>query len=865
MPIASFPAACARRGTCEALITQSMKPLRVSLLAFALLPFASLSVAQDAVVERLKTFRFGEDRSIVEAVSQRVAEARSDPSLRAQVARALAEVLQSDASFDAKQFACREMVFVGSEEQVPALASLLPDEKLGHYAVMALARIPSAKVNEALRSALDEGRGPRTEILVTLGERGDQAAVPAIVEILRTGKTDDVLPAANALAKIGGARALEALKDAYRKAPPDTRFGVGDALLAGARRLSGPEGSSEALAIYAILNEDAADPLLRAGALRGIVATAGAGSLPEVLKALADDGSPRQRAAADLARTLPGPVSTARLSGALDTLSPRGIVLLISALADRGDRAAGRAVSNLATGADPAVRLAAVRALGALGGEASVTTLLTAAVEGDQELREAAQASLARLGDDAVSERLLQTVATGPVRLRVQAVEGIGRRRYVKGMPKLVATARSKEPALRQAALRVVRDLGGTELITPLTNVLLATPADDRGDVVETLSAVARRGETEQQRTGTLLQALGKATRPADRVELLAVLRQVGGAQALAAVRKASADPSPEVRSGAIRQLSEWPTDEPMADLLRALKATQDRRQRTLTLRGYIRMIGLTETRPPAEMLKLYRETAALATTTDEKRMILGGLGKVRSLGALQLAGNYLRDEELKAEAELAVAEAARSTAGAYREETRTALEPIAVGGSTDEARNRAKGILDLIGKFGDFVTAWEVSPAYQRAGAGHSQLFDIPFPPEEASGAAAVPWVLVPAGGPPGQPCLIDLLALLGGEQRVAYLRTAVWAEKPREVMLEMGSDDGIKVWSNGQVVHANNTARAAAPGQDKFKVPLKAGRNDLLVKVTQNVMGWGACARFTAADGSPATGLKVTIPSDK
>src|SRR5207249_3251314 len=77
--------------------------------------------------------------------------------------------------------------------------------------------------------------------------------------------------------------------------------------------------------------------------------------------------------------------------------------------------------------------------------------------------------------------------------------------------------------------------------------------------------------------------------------------------------------------------------------------------------------------------------------------------------------------------------------------------------------------------KFGDFVVAWEVSPAYQQDGADYARLFDIAFAPEEA-GAEQVPWRPLPVGTSPDQPWLLDLLALHGGEQRVAYLRTAVW-----------------------------------------------------------------------------------------
>src|SRR5205823_9759192 len=89
----------------------------------------------------------------------------------------------------------------------------------------------------------------------------------------------------------------------------------------------------------------------------------------------------------------------------------------------------------------------------------------------------------------------------------------------------------------------------------------------------------------------------------------------------------------------------------------------------------------------------------------------------------------------------------------------------------------------------------------------------------------AEIPWRLMPAGTNPEQPWLLDLLALLGGEQRVAYLRTAVWSDAARDLVLELGSDDGVKAWWNGGVVVARNTARALAPGQEKVSVAVKPG----------------------------------------
>ena len=58
--------------------------------------------------------------------------------------------------------------------------------------------------------------------------------------------------------------------------------------------------------------------------------------------------------------------------------------------------------------------------------------------------------------------------------------------------------------------------------------------------------------------------------------------------------------------------------------------------------------------------------------------------------------------------------------------------------------------------------------------------------------------------------------------------------------VVMRAGSDDSIKIWLNGKVVHNNPVDRGAENYQDKFKVDLKKGGNFLLVKVSEREGWW-------------------------
>ena len=70
---------------------------------------------------------------------------------------------------------------------------------------------------------------------------------------------------------------------------------------------------------------------------------------------------------------------------------------------------------------------------------------------------------------------------------------------------------------------------------------------------------------------------------------------------------------------------------------------------------------------------------------------------------------------------------------------------------------------------------------------------------------------------------------------------------EAPEDQMgvpAKVGSDDSVKVWLNGEVVHNNAVNRGAGNFQDDFKVNLVAGPNVLLVKVSERGGGWSMFA---------------------
>lgn len=146
------------------------------------------------------------------------------------------------------------------------------------------------------------------------------------------------------------------------------------------------------------------------------------------------------------------------------------------------------------------------------------------------------------------------------------------------------------------------------------------------------------------------------------------------------------------------------------------------------------------------------------------------------------------------------------------------------------------------------FITQWEYAGPYTQAGKSYKELFDIPFEPEDAQDKVHAHWRKVPIAAATDSlnPFIVDLKKLLGGDNRVAYLRATVVVDGSQPATLAIGSDDGVKAWLNGKLVWQNNATRGLEPDQDKVTVQLQNGANVLLLKITQDIRGWGACARL-------------------
>ncbi len=168
---------------------------------------------------------------------------------------------------------------------------------------------------------------------------------------------------------------------------------------------------------------------------------------------------------------------------------------------------------------------------------------------------------------------------------------------------------------------------------------------------------------------------------------------------------------------------------------------------------------------------------------------------------------------------------------------------------------------VDLAAHFG-FVRRWHLAAPFDNPKGGS---FDTVYPPEKGVDLSAVHkgkkgvevrWKEYTTTDPYGQ---VDLNKAIGKEKgAIAYAFAVVDSPAERPVEVRVGAINAIKVFLNGKEIFARNESHHGMTfDQYVGKGKLKAGRNELLLKVCQNeqteewAQNWAFQARLCDATG--------------
>lgn len=770
--------------------------------------------------------------------------------------RELIQILQSSASAVDKCSACRELRVYGTAQSVPALAALLNQERVGHAARYALEGMDYPEAGAALRKAVTQTSGSlKVGLVDSLGWRRDRAAVPVLKPLLAHEDVTLAVTAASALGRIGSSDALDALNTEGANSNPVVRLAILDAKLNCAEQRLATGDSAGAAIIYGKLYSNQVPSTIRLAAWRGLVMSDSRQRVTLMAKALGGADAPVRSAACKLLRQLKDAKVLKACLKQWDTLGVQAQLAVLETHLLIGPDSRGTVRKAVASNS-PTLRIAGWQALTESGDVSLLPALARAATTGDKPEREAAQAALSRIHGPGVRKALLTHLKKAEDAEKAELLRTLGARGDTAAAPVLLEYAENGGKSVRLAALVSLRQMALVETLQPLLDLtVMAKSSTDRSESLKALFAICR---SHSDKAGLSRQILGSLKRmpTADRRYVLPLLAELGTPEALKVVLEASQSSDTQLARESIKVMSQWPNMSPVAHLFDMARTHTNSTLRILALRAGIAVVG----RGPdaSQRLTMMQKALALAQRTDEKRLVLSQLGRIPQAKALELTLPFLDEPALTNEAGLAVISIAESLAKTQPQLADQAAQKVLAACEVQAIVKRAWALRVKPASGGPFIRNWLVCGPYRQSGAvGATTVFNLAFGPEKAG--EDVLWYAAPPGDS------MPLAAFFPGQHScVAYLKAELSVPQATDAILLMGSDDGIKAWINGQVVHSNNVDRGQVADQDMAPVKLKKGANELLLKISQGGGGWSACARIVGPDGKPLKGLRVKDQKD-
>ena len=571
-----------------------------------------------------------------------------------ETASLVAVLTSPDASVFDKAKACRRLAIIGDESSVPALADLLPDEKLSAYARDALEVIPGAAPDVALRNAVAQLEGDRLiDVVSSIGVRRDVEAVVAIAALLDSDNKPIAAAAARSLGQIGTPQAADELQNMLSEsktgAKAESGAPLGNACLICIQQLAKQGQVNRAVALCdAVETADLPDNI-KSQATFSVILTQGEDGLPKLVELLRSDDETRFQLALQAIR-LSEIDASSELQALFNTVSPARQVLLLQSLEELGNKSALPTIVKAAQAGEPNVRIQAIRTLAEVGDLAVVPFLLDVAAKSDEQLADAARSTLAALPFDEIDTAVLGLLTSNNIATLRMAMDMAARRRIAEASPALLQLTKSDDDTTRQAAINALAATVRMEHLSDFISV--ATKAQSSFGYVamrKTLAAACVRMPQEGC-AARLASALSVAP-TTDKRLLLEQLTSVGGGTALETVVAAARSTDEAMQDNATRLLGEWLTADAAPALFDLAKTLPKGKYQIRALRGYVRIARQFDL-APQERIAICSNVLAIAKRPDDKVLVLDVLKRHPTREGLQLAELLLESPELRVAAQ---------------------------------------------------------------------------------------------------------------------------------------------------------------------------------------------------------------------
>lgn len=596
---------------------------------------------------------------------------------RKMAAEAYAEALPKVADSYNKMFLIYQLQTVGKDESVPVLAGYLNDENLSGPASRALARIGTAAAGEALLQALPKvSEANQGYLIEALGVARYKNAAPAIEKIAASSTGNVRKLSLFALSELAVPSSASILASAAQKAA--YTYDETDATAVYVKYLAhltanGSAAMAEKLALD--LLKPTVPTATRSAALKVYSDSRKQAGVPTLVQALSSNDAEYRIAALKLAQPYAAK-GTSPWVAALKKVKPEAQAEIIRMLGHAGASGALPAVLAALKSKDTQVKLAAIWATGKLGGTSAITSLLPVLKTARPEEIATLKSTLMTLPREGLTNQLAAALPKVPAAAQPAVLDVLAARQATDQLSLVLPFLKNTNAEVKAAAFGALKSMT-TVTDLPTLYTLLNTLTDPK-EIAAVQSALGQsvKGAGEVSAQSKLILKQMQDSPAEKRPPYLAVLAGIGGRDALRAVVSDYNSGDVATKQAAIAALSNWADASAAPELLAVSKKTNNATEQNAALTGYVAAVSKS-TQTPANKVIMLRNAMEVATTNEQKNLILDELAKYKTFNALMFAGKYLDEVPLQQAAAKAVMTIALARPEFYGSEIRTLLTKV--------------------------------------------------------------------------------------------------------------------------------------------------------------------------------------------
>lgn len=551
-------------------------------------------------------------------------------------------------SWEIKEFFIRQLQFCGYDESIAVLKKFLMHKMLGFPSARALINIGSKQAEKALIQSLKENMKVDSKELIpvikALGYLKSTTAVPYLHDMLDSENKDIKNVTLYALALIadpssGKIMAGHAKKAGYKNDPTAaTSHYLTYASMLGNK---GESTASIKICKYLIKKCKKSDQVhTKTAALELLSTLVGIEAMPYLLKEFKSKDKKLRGAVLRYANDIKSSEATDMWLKVLPDLEPDVKVELINMLGERGDKNAIGPIKNYLNSKFLEVRLTSVSAIAKLAGEKAIPVLIQQLIAFPDDDNKVV---LLTITDSKNISEFVSVIDGMPIQSKALIIDVIADRRATGYFPIVYAYCQDKNEKLASSAIRALKNISSPDNVKSL--MVLMMKLDDISAISEVQAAVIEAVNQINDQEKRLL-SIEKNPVPKDKYNLvIEMLPDIGGRIALEKIVANFEKADTKTRETAFKALSEWKDFSASVPLMKIVESGNKKYLKP-AFKGFVKQTASANISDDQKLL-LFRKIMHYAADTDDKKLIINSVAKLKTFLSFVYVSKYIENPDL--------------------------------------------------------------------------------------------------------------------------------------------------------------------------------------------------------------------------